>query len=467
MPPLPALLTRCLPAPAPETEFLPAALEIVETPPSPLGRTVLWSICLFVSAAIVWAVVGRLDMVATAQGKIIARGRTKAIQPEDMGSIHAIRVAEGQKVRAGDVLIEIDPTSNAADIQRYGGDLLQAQLDVIRLRVLAEGGDPAPLFAPYAAHEREIAATKRQLQAQQGERGGRLAAIDDEISRRQAEKAQAEARLLKAESALPLARERAAIRQRLVESQLGSRLTWLEAEQAAVELGKEREVLRHKVEETRAALRTLHSQRTQVQEEFRRSALEELSKAERRLAEAEGELAKARHKFARRTLTAPVDGVVQQLAVHTAGAVVVPAQPLMMIVPDDGEVEIEALIENKDVGFVAAGQPVEIKVETYTFTRYGLLHGTVRSVSTDAMADTSSQGNGAVADGLSQMARAGRLVYVAHITLEESGIDVDGRIMPLHPGMAVTAEIKTGTRRAIDYFLSPLRQWKHDAFRDR
>jgi hemolysin D len=170
-------------------------------------------------------------------------------------------------------------------------------------------------------------------------------------------------------------------------------------------------------------------------------------------------------------LTAPLDGTVQQLAIHTVGGVVTPAQALLVVVPEDHELEIEAMVQNRDVGFVHVGQPVEVRVETFTFTRYGLLHGTVESISRDTVSDdrrkTPDQKAAAADQSNQEDDQAGAPAYVARIRLEKNGIMVDGKFEPLGPGMEVSAEIKTGRRRVIDYLLSPLRRYEQEALRER
>lgn len=149
-------------------------------------------------------------------------------------------------------------------------------------------------------------------------------------------------------------------------------------------------------------------------------------------------------------LAAPVDGIVQQLAIHTIGGVVTPAQPLMVIVPESQKLEIEAMVLNKDIGFVSANQPAEIKLEAFPFTKYGIIDGTVSQVSSDAIQDE-KQG----------------LVYAARIAMTQSSINVDGKQVNLSPGMAVTTEIKTGKRRIIEYLLGPVLQYRQESLRER
>jgi hemolysin D len=176
----------------------------------------------------------------------------------------------------------------------------------------------------------------------------------------------------------------------------------------------------------------------------------ELAETETQLAADEEELAKAERRLALTTLTAPVAGTVQQLAVHTEGGVVTEAQPLMLVVPDDAPVEVEARVSNKDIGFVHEGQVAMVKVETFDFTKYGLNEGEVTKVSRDAVLDE-EQG----------------LYYLAHIALAKIALDVDGRRVSIEPGMAVTAEVKMGQRRVLEFLLSPLLRYRQESGRER
>ena len=157
---------------------------------------------------------------------------------------------------------------------------------------------------------------------------------------------------------------------------------------------------------------------------------------------------------------------------HTLGGVVTPAQQLLRIVPADGSIEVAAVIANQDVGFVEVGQEAEIKIETFPFTRYGLIHGWVERISRDAVDEPQSeqqrrQGSQSAGDEPGSIERSLQLVYTARIGLEEKGLVIDGKPFELAPGMAVTAEIKTGNRRVLDYLLSPLHRYRHDVLRER
>jgi hemolysin D len=192
------------------------------------------------------------------------------------------------------------------------------------------------------------------------------------------------------------------------------------------------------------------SQRTALVAETRRLALDSLNEAEQKTTTASQELIKAESRGKLMTLAAPVDGTVQQLAVHTVGGVVTPAQPLMMVVPKDNPIEVEAFVENKDIGFVNPGQEAVVKIETFPFTKYGTIEARVTHVSHDAVNDEKRG-----------------LIFPARVNLRQATIRVENKTVNLSPGMAVTVEVKTAQRRVIEYFLAPLLQYKDESLRER
>ena len=459
-----------------ERDFLPAALEIVETPASPTLRITLSVICWFLAVAVVWSYVGFVDIVATASGKVIARSRTKVVQPYDIGTVRAILVAEGDKVEPGQVLIELDPTSPKADRDRYENSLMQARLDQARLRALIDPAAPTPAradpFAGVTAPTVEREAARARFEAEAAEQSAKLAKIDHQIAQNRSTRAEIEAGIAKIDAALPLIRERVAIREQGLKTQFGNKLDYLTQMQQAVEEEHDRIALLRKLEETDAALAELVAERKQTQAEFRRGTLTDLVKADHDSAEAADELAKATERTARQTLTAPVAGTVQDLAVHTLGGIVTPAQQLLRIVPSDSDIEVEAVVANGDVGFVELGQRAEIKIDTFPFTRFGLISGHVREIAHDSVDQPQSdqqqpQGSQGPSDAPAGLERSHQLVYTARISLDQTSLDVDGRQLELAPGMAVTAEIKTGRRRVLDFLLSPFHRYRHDALRER
>jgi hemolysin D len=452
-----------------ELAFLPAALEITETPPSPAGRAIAATIISVFCVALVWACIGTVDIVATAPGKIIPSGRTKLIQPFETGVVRAINVQNGLSVKAGEVLIELDPTMTEAEEGHFKSDLIAAELDATRLRATLAG--KAEFEAPPGASAAQIEMHRQFLIAQTAELNGKLSEIDRETAQREAERASVGAAIAKLQATIPVAQERVELRKYLLGKELTSKLTYLTEYQDLIGMQQELVVQQSRLREAEAAVATLKETRTKAEAESRRSLFDDLAKAEQKAASLTQDVIKAERHTKLQLLTAPVDGVVQQLAVHTVGGVVTPAQPLAVLVPADSRLEIEAMISNHDIGFVHAGQEAEIKVDTFSFTRYGLLHGKVLDVSPDAITLDKSQDNktndGAGAVAATSEPKGQELSYAARVSLDRTQMQVEGGLVNLGPGMAVTVEIKTGSRRIISYLLSPISRYKQEALRER
>jgi hemolysin D len=454
-----------------ELAFLPAALEIAETPASPVGRAVGATIIAIFCVALAWATFGKVDIVVTANGKIIPSGRTKLIQPLEASVVRAILVHDGQQVRAGESLIELDPTMTTAERDHVKGDLVASQLDVARLQAaLSDGNDPLAAFhPPEGATKDQIEMYRQFLISQTSEQRSKMFELDRQASQKQAEHSTVEANIAKLEATIPLLQERVDVRKYLFDKALGTKLTYLSEQQDLVGQQQDLLIQQSKLKEADAALAALKETRDRTAAEFRRTLYDDLVKAEQKSAGMAQDAIKAERRAKLQDLVAPVDGVVQQLAVHTVGGVVTPAQALAVVVPLDSHLEIEATLPNDDVGFVHAGQEVEIKVHTFNFTRYGLLHGRVLSVSSDSIArggegDHSRAQNASEKDSQQQ---GQDLVYAVRISLDQRQMQADNSVVDLGPGMAVTAEVKTGSRRIIGYLLSPIARYQHDALRER
>lgn len=436
-----------------EAEFLPAALAIVEAPPSPAPRLAMRLIVGFSVVALAWSILGKVDVVAVAPGKIIAGGRTKTIQPIETAAVRAIHVSEGQEVKAGDVLIELDSTATRADAEKTGDGLATARLLSARARALldaiAKNRAPAPEW-PEGVPAARVKQEERVLGGQYAEFQAKRSRLEAELARRAAELQTTREVVRKLEQTAPLARQRADDFRALAEKNFISRHGYLDKEQARIEQEGDLATQRGRMKELQAAIAQGRADLDAMVAEFRRTALESYNDAEQKIAALGQDYAKADSRDKMMTLSAPVDGTVQQLAVHTIGGVVTPAQPLMLVVPKDKALEIEAFVENKDIGFVFAGQEAQVKLETFPFTRYGTLPAKVVHVSSDAISDEKRG-----------------LIYSARIQLDRSIIEVDGKTVSLTPGMAATVEIKTGRRRIIDYFLSPLTQTASESLRER
>jgi len=458
---------------AEETAFLPAALEIVETPASPAGRAVAMTIIAIFCFALAWAALGQIDIVASAPGKIIPSEGTKLVQPFEIGMVKAIHVRDGQTVKAGDVLIELDPRINESERDHLRADLTAAQLEIARLRAgLSNLDSPIEAFhPPAAAPPHQVVTQQNYLMKQIAEYRAKIAALERQRDQKEAERATIQATIDKLSTVIPIIQQRAEIRKASSDREYTSKFQYLEIVQMLMEQQRELIVQKSHLREADASVAALAEARTQAVAEFDRTLLGQLAEAERKADGLFHDVAKSQQKINAQYLTAPITGTVQQLTIHTVGGVVTPAQVLLALVPSDDRLEIEAMISNRDVGFVQPGQPAEIKVDTFNFTKYGLLHGDVLSVSHDAIVrnkpiDRASEKSPG-ADSTSSEPRDQDLSFAARVSLDRSQMQIDDKLINLTPGMAVTVEIKTGSRSVLTYLLSPLIRYGHDGLRER
>ncbi|MDC9606446.1 HlyD family type I secretion periplasmic adaptor subunit [Xenorhabdus griffiniae] len=438
-----------------ELQFLPTALELQETPVHPAPRIFIWSIMGFALLALLWACIGKIEVVAVAPGKVVPNGKTKLIQPSETAVVRAIHVNDGQAVKVGELLIELDPTAANADVSRIQSELLAARIDSARstamLDAINQQQPPTSLAGTITnANPEQMLSAQNWLQGQYQEYRSNLELVDAEIRQRSAEIQSAQAQVASLQKTLPIATRLAEDYQQLLAKQYVSRHAYLEKEQARLDLQRQLSVQQASVLQNTAAQEEARRRREAVVAQNRRAMLDLQQEANQKAAILNQELAKARHQENLTSLKAPVAGTVQQLAIHTVGGVVTPAQPLMVIVPANQPIEVEAMLENKDVGFVHIGQSVTVKVETFNFTKYGTVDGEVLSVSNDAIEDEKRG-----------------LIYSTRIRLKSDHLLVNGQRVALSPGMSITAEIKTDQRRVIDYFLSPLRQHIDESLRER
>jgi hemolysin D len=430
------------------TEFLPAVLEIQQAPPSPIGRSILWTIMAVFASAVLWATLGWIDIVATARGKIIPSGYSKVIQPYEAGVITAIHVQNGQVVKRGDVLIELDPTLNRADHDRASNEYRAAKVEAARLRALIAGS--STFEAPPDGDPQYVLLQGQLLTDQLAEYQARAASAQYLIDQRKAARDQTRENIRRLEATVPMEAERANAYKKLLDHEAVTKMDYLQAEGQRIDKTQELAGQKKRLMQDQAALSEAEKNYRVLVSEFQQSKQVELSTTETKVASLVQDVTKAGQKEDFQRLTTPIDGVVQQVAVHTVGGVVTPAQELLIVVPQDDPVEVEAQVENKDVGFVKNGQIVEIKIETFPFTLYGTIPGKVLSVSDDA----------------APIEKVG-LVYPTRVSMDRSTIHVEGRQVNLSPGMAVTVEIKTGQRRVIEYLLSPLLKSIKESIRER
>ena len=388
------------------------------------------------------------DIVAVAPGRIVPSGRVKLVQPYTTGLVRQIAVTEGQHVRQGDLLIGLDSTSSAADLERASRDLSAMRLEIARLQATIAGDTefkvPPGIDPGLAASEVDL------MLSQQLQLFNKLAGLGQEEDRQRAAAQSARAELGKYSAALPLLTQRSQIYHKLALESLVSKVSDLELQPEQVEMANDLTGAEARLREAEAEIASSQRQQAEAEAEFKSQRLAELTQAQERTDELSQDLIKAQQREGYMRLTAPVDGTVQQLALHTLGGVVEPAQKLMVIVPDSDTLEIEAQVLNQDIGFVHEGQDAVIKLDAFPFTRYGTIPGKVVTLDRDAATD---QKEG--------------LVYTARVTLARKTMLADGRVVELTPGMTGTVEIDTGKRKLIEYVLSPLIRVGSESMRER
>lgn len=437
---------------ADEAAFLPAALSLQATPAHPAPRRAALAVCALFVAALVWATLGEVDIVAVAPGRIVVSERTKTLQPLEASIVKRVLVKDGDAVQAGQVLVELDATNARADGASVQEQLNAAISEQARAQALAAaiGSGALPALAPLPLDDEQRQSATRQLHAEWQDIRAKLAKLGAEQVRHQAEIATVRAAIAKLEDTLPIAQQREADFKSLTEQGFVSSHAGQDRTRERIEQERDLATQRARLQEARAALHESAQARAAYLAETQRALSERQAQATSKRQQLTQEQSKAEQRGRLTQLTAPVAGTVQQLAVHTEGGVVTPAQVLMVIVPQDAQVSAEVVIDNKDIGFVNAGQAAVIKLETFPFTRYGTLDAHVVRVTADAVND---EKKGAI--------------FPALLALSQAAIDIDGKRIKLSPGMNVSAEIKTGRRRVIEYLLSPVQRALGESLKER
>ncbi len=435
-----------------DLDFLPAALEVIETPPNPAGRALVWLLVVFFSTALIWSWISHVDVVATAHGKTLPRDRVKQVQSAEAGVVRSIYVENGQRVTEGDPLIELDPTIAEADVEQAEQSLLTAETAWALSSALASYADTGQLtYKPPTNLARTEAMVQQSLinsRVAEFEAGKRSLERTREEST--AERLATVAELEKIRDTLPLIEERLAARQELLDKGLSSKLLVLELQERVVGHQKNMEIQAEQLARANAALASVDAQIELHAQEFRKLVMEELAAAQDEVTLRRAELNKALRRDALQQINAPATGTIQQLAVHTVGGVVPAMEPLMVIVPENAELMVEAMVLNRDIGSVQIGDQVEVKLEAFPFTKHGVVSGRLENLSLDAIEDENLG-----------------LVYSARVALDQDTILVNEQQVRLTSGMAITAEIKIGQRRLIEFVLSPLLRYRDEALRER
>lgn len=465
-----------------DQEFLPAALEILETPPSPIRMTLILVIAALAFVSLVLAYVGRLDVVAVAQGKLQPTGRVKVVQSLETGRVQRLHAENGAHVRAGDVLVSLDSTEIAAEEAGLAAAHASSQAEIMRRRAairIVRGAPGSKVYAsppldwdesiPNAIRIRE----DRVLTGDLSHLTATITSLDAQARQKAAERMRLVGAIAAQKALIATLQERVTMRATLVARNSGTRAGLIDATETLQYQQGTLATQTGQVVEAEAALDVVAQDIAKARETFVADNTQKLAEAERTADETEQRLARVRARREHMTLRSPLDGTVQGLTLTTVGQVATVGEDLMRIVPDGSVLEIEAYLPNRDVGFVRAGQEATVKVESLPFTRYGTVQGTIVRVGSDAIPEPDArqiEGNGARSQrgtftGGAQ--RTQNLVFPVTLRLSSSSVTADGVEVPLSPGMAVDVEIKTGQRRILEYVFSPLVEIGSVALRER
>jgi HlyD family type I secretion membrane fusion protein len=438
-----------------ETEFLPALLEVTETPPSPVGRAVLWSIIALLVCGFLWAFFGHVNETAVAEGKVVPSGQVKTVQVKNKGIVREIDVKEGQLVHEGDTLVLLDPTSTDADTASLRKRAAYYALDIARLE--AELADK-PFTPPDDVREdldaHDLEAEQQLYNSRQGHYRAEREAAQAAVEQKRAGIEAVQANYDQYRKMLAVAQEKESRLERLVEENAIAEFQLLEQRSQRIDLQRTVEVQQKSLQESQAEEAEAEKKLRSVEEDYRKDVMTSLVDSRKQYYALQEEIKKAAEDADLTTVVAPCDGWVYNLAVHTEGAVVTDAQPIMMIVPSDAELEFEVWADNKDIGFLHEGQEAEVKVQTFDFQKFGVVKAVLEDISPDAASDE----------------RDPRTYEKYRLVLKQESSGSTGifqKDSPFTPGMNVTAEIKIREKRILDFFLDPFRRYTSESLRER
>jgi len=445
-------------------EFAPPLLRLQESAPNPLGRTVLWAILVLVGGLILWALIGRLDIVAVAEGKLVPQSYVKIVQPSEAGIVKGILVTEGEAVKAGQVLMRMDALITDADATALQAEAARKRMALRRIDaelsgvpVRTEAGDPSDLAREIEAQHR---ANRASLEAALAEERSRLIKAKQDLSA-------AEEVRNKLSETLPHYREQEKAYDKLVKDGFAGHIMGSDKRRERIEKERELQTQLHVIESARASTLQSEKKLAQIETDYRRQLHAERNETQAAVDKLGQEIAKQAHRRSLLELKAPQDGVVKDLATHTAGTVVQPGTVMLTLVPQDETLRAEVWVSNQDIGFVHPGQTVKLKFAAFSFQKYGMAEGVVEHVGADAAEAYAGNAASNAAPATDPSGRAMPLVYKALVTMKSMNLEMNGESFRLGAGMQTSAEILLGTRSVAEYLLSPVQQAWHEAARER
>jgi hemolysin D len=441
-------------------DFAPAILAVQEKPPSPLPRTMLYLLLMLFSILLAWAMIGEVDVVAVAEGKLVPQSYLKIVQPADSGIVKEILIKEGDQVQANQVLMRLDSKLSEADTRIVDAEFKQKGLQLRRIDaelagtalLMKKGEDPEAfrqVQAQYQSHRQvfeDAVAQERALLAKAREDYAAARQVNEKLKR-----------------VLPAYQETEQAWDQLHKEGFAGKLLALDKQRQRLEAEGDLKAQEESLGSYRSTIEQSEKRLAQITSNYKQQLHNERVEAQGQLQKLEQELAKEQHKATHLELKAPQAGIIKEVATHTAGTVVSPGTILVTLVPMNEPLQAEVMIQNDDVGFVKEGQSVKVKLAAYPFQKYGMVEGKVTHIGADA---TEVQGTktGAADEAQNKPVPS---TYKAIVTLSRQQIDAQGERFTLSPGMQVIAEVNQGTRTIMDYLLSPVQGVFHEAGRER
>ena len=432
-------------------DFSPGLLSIQESPPARLPRAVMYTVGVLFVILMVWAIFGKLDIIASAEGRLVPETYIKIVQPSDAGIVQEILVKEGEQVKQGQVLMRMDTQIAEADAKTIGNDLAMRSLQLRRIdaelagQVLVKGrDDPSDLFHQIESqyHDRRLSYTDALEQAQ------------DALKKSQNEYDSAKEVLSKLQQITPILKRQAESYADMGKDGYVPQMTVLDKQRDYLEKSQDLRAQQLTVASLEAAVNQAKKQIDQITSKYRSDLQNERVEAGGQHRKLEQDWLKQEHKSGLLELKAPQSGIVKDIATHTIGTVVSPGTVLLSIVPENEPLVAEIMVKNDDVGFVYPHQKVKVKLAAYPFTEYGMLEGAVTRIQADSDSDTQTKDQSQSKD----KQQSPPSVYKAIISLSSQVLESQGKKLKLVPGMQVVAEINQGNRTVMKYLLSPVRK---------
>lgn len=414
-------------------EFKPILSEIEDEPVSPLGRYTFWIVISLFFITVFWLFIGQVDIVVSARGMVIPDGESKIIQPLETGVISNILVKEGDLVKKGQVLMEIDPSVTEPELKSIKRNLNEINLEIQRLEAQSKG----EMFVPAASNSKDLQIQQRIYQAS-------LNALEEQLSVKQTELAKIEDQI-KSTMVQKKTNEDLLISFTDKRDRLEKVLDVIAYDEYQDAVNKvktystEVSKLGYRQKELLSKKCQVLDEITYIKENYKVKNLEQLAQVQKQATQLQADADQILFKNAKQKIVSPCNGYVDKLFLHTIGGVVTPAQKLIAITPSEAALVVKATVLNQDVGFVKENMPVSIKIDTFSFQKYGLLDGEVKHISKNSIMDE----------------KLGP-VYEVYVTPITKTLMVEGKEEHMAPGMSLSAEIKVGKRRIIEFFIYPL-----------